>query len=181
MTALVGYVDAGVGYLAADRQLVLGNVNGDRIAKIVGHRDPVYRIRFAAAGAPMLAYPAQLVDVPDVVDGRIAPPGPRWADRYFRRLLELGHPPLDRDGQLDGNLLVLTPGAVTLIGGTGWPSPAPTQGIALGSAGDFALGAFHGLRDTDPGLPVDEALQRAITIACNLSHAAGGGADVVAL
>jgi hypothetical protein len=181
MTALLGYVDAGVGYLAADREMVLGNVNVDGITKIVGHRETAYRIRFAAAGAPMLAYPAQLVDVPDVVDGRIVPPGPRWADRYFRRLLELGHPPLDRDGQLDGNLLVLTPGAVTVIGGTGFPSPIPSQGIALGSAGDFALGAFHGLRDVDPGLPVEEALQRAIAIACNLSHSAGGGADVATL
>jgi hypothetical protein len=177
MTALIGYVEDGVGYLAADRAMVLGNTVIDGMGKIVTHSDPNLPIRFAAAGAPMLAYPAQVIDPP--TDG--SPPGPEWADAYFRRVTELGRPQLDEHGDLDGNLLVLTPGAVTVIGSSSWPSRAPTHGIAIGAAGDFALGAFHGLRDADPVLPVDEALQRAIAIACHLSHLAGPGVDVVSL
>lgn len=180
MTALIGVVEDGIGYLAVDRQQTLGN-SATTNCKIVRH--PSYKgIAFAAAGAPLIAYPATLIDVPDVDDdGRIQPPGAAWADRYWKQLLQLGHPPLDRDGDLDGNLLVLTPGAITLIGATGWPSPIADTGVSLGTAGDFALGAYHGARHGSPSLSVEDALHHAILVACQLSHSASPPVDVLAL
>lgn len=179
MTALIGVVADGVGYLAVDRQQSLSNAMVYNV-KITEHPADD-RIRFCASGDPLIAYPAELVSPPTDADGKMRAPGPDWADRYWCRLLELGHPPLDRDGELDGNLLVLTPGAVTLIGRTGWPTSVGKDGIALGSAGDFALGAYHAYRDAAPESSVLSALCSAIEVAGRLSHSAGGGVDVAAL
>lgn len=179
MTALIGVVVDGIGYLAADRQQSLSN-QVTHNSKIECHPDDD-RIRFCASGAPLIAYPAQLVPPPTDESGKMRAPDAAWADRYWRRLLDLGHPPLDRDGDLDGNMLVLTPGAVTLIGATGWPSRIGEHGCALGSAGDFALGAFHAFRKTQPGLAVERALYWSIDVASRLSQTAGGGVDVVSM
>lgn len=175
MTTLIGVVENGVGYLAVDRQQTLGNSYSHN-CKVMAHKEPAHRIQFCASGAPMIAYPATQVDPPP--EG--SAPDPAWADRYWQRLLALGHPPLDNDGSLDGNLLVLTPGAVTLIGSTGWPTPIGFRGIALGSGGDFALGAYHARRQTTTD-SIEEALKRAVAIATFLSHGSSGGVDVVAL
>lgn len=179
MTALIGVVDGGVGYLAVDRQQSLSNFVTHNV-KLEEHPDDD-RIRFCASGDPLVAYPAQLVRPPTDDSGRMRAPGPEWVDRYWQRLLKLGHPPLDRDGELDGNLLVLTPGAVTMIGRTGWPTAIGENGIALGSSGDFALGAYHAHRAASPNSSVLDALTAAILVACRLSHYAGGGVDVAAL
>lgn len=179
VTALIGVVVDGIGYIAADRQQSLSNAT---VHNIKIERHPAHNgMHFCASGDPLIAYPARLVDPPTDEEGAVCAPGPEWADRYWRRLLELGHPPLDQDGDLDGNLLVLTPGAVTMIGGTGWPSPIGESGVALGSAGDFALGAFHAYREAKPTASVLTALMSSVAIACRISHYAGGGVDVAVL
>lgn len=179
MTALIGVVVDGVGYLAADRQQSLSNFVTHNV-KIVEHPDD-RRIQFCASGDPLIAYPATLVDPPTDENGEMHPPGPGWVDRYWRRMLELGHPPLDRDGDLDGNLLVLTPGAVTMIGNSGWPTAVSERGVALGSSGDFALGAYHAHRAARPDASVLDAVTAAIQVACYLSHYASGGVDVAVM
>lgn len=179
MTALIDVVVAGRGYLAVDRQQTIGN--GMTFNVKVERHPASDQILFCASNAPLIAYPAQLVTPPTDKHGKVEAPDAGWVDRYWKRLLELGHPPLDRDGDLDGNLLVLTPGAVTLIGATGWPSHIGESGVALGYAGDFALGAFHGYREAHPEVSIETALTAAIGIASRLSHSSGGDVDVVSL
>lgn len=179
MTTLIGVVVDGTGYLAADRLQTLGNASTVVSTKILKH--PGYKtMYYAAAGAPMLTYPAGLVE-PSLDGDHVAAPDARWSDKYMAKLRDLGRPPLDQNDETDGNLLVLTRGAVTLIGGTGWPSPIGDAGIALGSGGDFALGAFHAYRESST-LTVEESLSRAVMVAARLNSAGtGGGVDVVAL
>lgn len=178
MTTLIGVVVDGVGYLAADRRCTLGNATAASV-KLVPH-PASDRVVFSAAGLAMLVYPATLIDPPD------GAPGPAWCDSYWKSALELGRPPLV-DGpngpETDGNLLVLTPGAVTLVGAaSGWPTEIGADGIALGSGGDFALGAFHAYRDTCPDEPVEDVLKRAVTVACRLNPSGSGdGIDVLAM
>jgi hypothetical protein len=55
----------------------------------------------------------------------------------------------------------------------------PDVAAMLVHGGELALGAFHGIRDTDPGLPADEAAQRALAIARHLRAADAATSAVV--
>lgn len=143
---------------------------GDRTTRLPTKLDEVGGAVVGASGVPMLSRAARDFggDVATLEDVEAL------ADHVIEFCKE--HNAADEDGDLPGNLLVVTPDGRIWVASARGEVVEAEEYSAIGSGAAVALGAFHALSDTDD-LTATGVLRRVLLAAC--THGEGCGAPIV--
>lgn len=174
MTIIAGLVHDGHVYLGADSY---GTVDNELIRYAV---PKVFRVGRCVVGVTGSHRLRQVVQYGVPLDPPTTDPAAWFAITYAAALKTATqeHGGLDKDGDLDGGLLIGCDGTIYRVDCSRAIVPLRGPYATIGSGGLVALGAFHAMYD--PSHDPRDQVRRAVQVAIDLDPYCNGAIDIVA-